>query len=196
MEQRISMITLAVADLDRSRRFYEAGLGWAVVSGEAEGIVCFQLGGIVLALYDRAAFAEDAGLGDPDPNPGPNPDPDPGPAPRPSIALAHNTRAREEVDPDWRRDQQENRGQDQLDPGCRTLEVDRSPDGEEQKAPGGRLGGGVDATEQVAESVESDGRDENERRARHDEDVAEQSHALSSCRLGLPLTRFTGRPSM
>ena len=98
MEQRISMITLAVADLDRSRRFYEAGLGWAVVSGEAEGIVCFQLGGIVLALYDRAAFAEDAGLGDPDPNPGPNPDPDPGPAPRPSIALAHNTRAREEVD--------------------------------------------------------------------------------------------------
>ena len=28
MEQRISLITLGVADLDRSRRFYEQGLGW------------------------------------------------------------------------------------------------------------------------------------------------------------------------
>jgi len=28
MEQRVSLITLGVADLDRSRRFYENGLGW------------------------------------------------------------------------------------------------------------------------------------------------------------------------
>lgn len=87
MEQRISMVTLAVADLARSRRFYETGLGWTVVSGETEGIVCFQLGGLVLALYGREAFAEDTGLGKPD-----------GPAARPAIALAHNTRSREEVD--------------------------------------------------------------------------------------------------
>lgn len=86
MEQRISMITLAVADLERSRRFYETGLGWVVVSGETEGIVCFQLGGIVLALYGRAAFCEDVGLGDSDA------------AAPPTVALAHNTRAREEVD--------------------------------------------------------------------------------------------------
>jgi len=87
MEQRISMITLAVADLARSRQFYETGLGWEVVSGATEGIVCFQLGGIVLALYGRAAFAEDAGLADTGTGPV-----------RPSVALAHNTRTREEVD--------------------------------------------------------------------------------------------------
>jgi catechol 2,3-dioxygenase-like lactoylglutathione lyase family enzyme len=91
MEQRISMVTLAVADLARSRRFYEAGLGWEVVSGETEGIVCFQLGGMVLALYGRAAFAEDTGLGDT----GLAEDSAP---PRPSVALAYNTRSREEVD--------------------------------------------------------------------------------------------------
>ncbi|WPZ34835.1 VOC family protein [Thalassobaculum sp. OXR-137] len=86
MEQRVSLITLAVADLERSRRFYETGLGWAVVSGETEGIVCFQLGGLVLALYGREAFAEDAKLTGP------------AEAVRPSVALAHNTRSRAEVD--------------------------------------------------------------------------------------------------
>lgn len=96
MEQRISMVTLAVADLARSRRFYEAGLGWEVVSGETEGIVCFQLGGMVLALYGRAAFAEDTGLGDTGlADTGLAEDSAP---PRQSVALAYNTRSREEVD--------------------------------------------------------------------------------------------------
>jgi hypothetical protein len=96
MEQRISMVTLAVADLARSRRFYEVGLGWEVVSGETEGIVCFQLGGMVLALYGRAAFAEDTGLGDTGlADTGLAEDSAP---PRPSVALAYNTRSREEVD--------------------------------------------------------------------------------------------------
>lgn len=101
MEQRISMVTLAVADLARSRRFYEAGLGWEVVSGETEGIVCFQLGGMVLALYGRAAFAEDTGLEDT--GLGDTGLADTGIAedaapPRQSVALAYNTRSREEVD--------------------------------------------------------------------------------------------------
>lgn len=96
MEQRISMVTLAVADLARNRRFYEAGLGWEVVSGETEGIVCFQLGGMVLALYGRAAFAEDTGLGDTGlADTGLAEDSAP---PRQSVALAYNTRSREEVD--------------------------------------------------------------------------------------------------
>ena len=86
MEQRVSLITLAVADMARSRRFYETGLGWEVVSGETEGIVCFQLGGLVLGLFGRDAFVEDAKLvGSAE-------------AVRPSMALAYTTRSRAEVD--------------------------------------------------------------------------------------------------
>ena len=61
MEQRVSVITLGVADLARSRAFYEKGLGWTVGDG-AEQIVFFQLTGMVLALYPRDALAEDAGV--------------------------------------------------------------------------------------------------------------------------------------
>ena len=59
MDQRISLITLGVADLPRSRRFYEAGLGWKPVS--AMDAVCFyQLPGMVLGRFGREALAEDA----------------------------------------------------------------------------------------------------------------------------------------
>lgn len=59
MEQRMSMVTLGVADLDRSRRFYEESLGWKI--GAAEGqIVFFQLNGMILALYPRDELAKDA----------------------------------------------------------------------------------------------------------------------------------------
>ena len=59
MEQRVSVITLGVADLARSRAFYERGMGWTV-GDSADGIVFFQLGGMVLALYPRDALARDA----------------------------------------------------------------------------------------------------------------------------------------
>ena len=62
MEQRISVITLGVSDLARSRRFYEDGLGWQPSSRSNEEIVFFQIGGMVLGLYPRAALAEDANL--------------------------------------------------------------------------------------------------------------------------------------
>ncbi len=42
MEQRLSVVTLGVGDLDRSRGFYEQGLGWSVGAAE-EKIVFFQL---------------------------------------------------------------------------------------------------------------------------------------------------------
>lgn len=59
MEQRLSLITLGVDDLARSRRFYEAGLGWSPLN--AMDSVCFyQLPGLVLGLFGREALAEDA----------------------------------------------------------------------------------------------------------------------------------------
>ena len=62
MEQRLSLLTLGVADLDASRRFYEA-LGWRETP-RAEGVVFFQAGGMVVALWERAALAEDSGVDD------------------------------------------------------------------------------------------------------------------------------------
>ena len=58
MEQRVSVVTLGVDDLQRAPSFYEA-MGWTV--GTAEGqVVFFQLNGLVLALYPHIALAEDA----------------------------------------------------------------------------------------------------------------------------------------
>ena len=60
MEQRLSMITLGVRDLERSRRFYEA-LGWKTESDQDTGDpVFFQAGCMVVALWDRARLAEDS----------------------------------------------------------------------------------------------------------------------------------------
>lgn len=61
MQQRLSLITLAVEDLAVSRRFFEAGLGWVASSESQEGIAFYQLPGLALALYPRAALARDIG---------------------------------------------------------------------------------------------------------------------------------------
>ncbi len=84
MEQRVSLITLGVADLARSRAFYEA-LGWKASSYGNDSVAFFQMGGIVLALWGRKDLADDAGL------------PDDGSGFR-GMALAHNTRRKEDVD--------------------------------------------------------------------------------------------------
>ena len=62
MEQRLSLVTLGVADLDRSRRFYEA-LGWRETP-RAEGVVFFQSGGMVVGLWSRDELAADSGVAD------------------------------------------------------------------------------------------------------------------------------------
>jgi uncharacterized protein len=59
MEQRISIVTLGVSDLQRSRDFYER-MGWKKSSASSEGIVFFQAGGMALALYPRSELAKDA----------------------------------------------------------------------------------------------------------------------------------------
>jgi len=84
MEQRLSIVTLGVADLARSREFYER-LGWHASSASSAEIVFFQAGGMALALYPRAALAKDANV-----------------APEgyafPGFTLAYNARTRQEVD--------------------------------------------------------------------------------------------------
>jgi catechol 2,3-dioxygenase-like lactoylglutathione lyase family enzyme len=84
MEQRVSVVTLGVADLKRSREFYER-LGWRRSMTKAEGIVFFQAGGMALALYPRDELAKDANVSrDGDGFRG--------------TTLAYNTRNRAEVD--------------------------------------------------------------------------------------------------
>ncbi|HEY6467506.1 MAG TPA: VOC family protein [Candidatus Acidoferrales bacterium] len=61
MEQRISIVTLGVANLERSRQFYER-LGWKASSASGESIVFFQAGGMALALYPRDELARDANV--------------------------------------------------------------------------------------------------------------------------------------
>jgi catechol 2,3-dioxygenase-like lactoylglutathione lyase family enzyme len=60
MEQRLSLLTLGVHDLERARSFYEA-LGWRCQS-PSDDVVSFQALGMVVALWDRAALAEDSGV--------------------------------------------------------------------------------------------------------------------------------------
>ena len=83
MEQRISLVTLGVADVRRARAFYEA-LGWR--GQEVQETVFFQAGGQALVLWSRTSVAEDAGVTD-DARDGFG-----------GMTLAQNVRSREEVD--------------------------------------------------------------------------------------------------
>jgi predicted lactoylglutathione lyase len=83
MEQRLSLITLGISDLDRARRFYEA-LGWSTEAEQGEDVAFFQAGGMVFALWDRAKLAEDSVVNDSGGWGG--------------VTLAYCTRSTEEVD--------------------------------------------------------------------------------------------------
>ena len=82
MEQRISLVTLGVADVSRARAFYER-LGWR--GQEVEETVFFQAGGLALVLWGRDKLAEDAGVAD-------------GGGGFGGVALAQNVRSQAEVD--------------------------------------------------------------------------------------------------
>jgi uncharacterized protein len=60
--QRITLITLGVADLARARAFYEA-LGWCPTQVQ-EGVVFYQMHGAVLGLFGKADLAADQGRPD------------------------------------------------------------------------------------------------------------------------------------
>lgn len=61
MQQSISFITLGVADLTRSRAFYQA-LGWRESPASQAEIAFFQAGSLAFALFQRVALAEDANV--------------------------------------------------------------------------------------------------------------------------------------
>jgi hypothetical protein len=83
MEQRLSLVTLGISDLDRARKFYEA-LGWKTGAKQADDVVFFQVGGIVVSLWGRDQLAEDSVVEDSGGWGG--------------VALAYNTRSTDEVD--------------------------------------------------------------------------------------------------
>jgi uncharacterized protein len=91
MKPRLKVITLGVDDLERALAFYRDGLGLptkGIVGTEFEdGAVVFieMDGGLILALYPRAALAKDAGIpvGPPSPS---------------DLSLGHNVGSRAEVD--------------------------------------------------------------------------------------------------
>lgn len=61
MDQRVSLVTLAVADVAAARAFYER-LGWVAHPLSQAEITFFQAGGMVVGLYGRDALAADTGL--------------------------------------------------------------------------------------------------------------------------------------
>jgi uncharacterized glyoxalase superfamily protein PhnB len=86
MEQRLSLITLGVADVSRAQAFYEA-LGWKLSAGvndESDHVAFFQAGGMIVAVWDRAKLADDSGVDDGGGWGG--------------VTLAYNVRSPEEVD--------------------------------------------------------------------------------------------------
>lgn len=83
MEQRVSLITLGVPDMDKAAAFYTA-LGWQRADSP-DGVIAFDLISQTLGLYPLAKLAEDIGLPVADLGTG-------------AMTLSHNTRTPQEVD--------------------------------------------------------------------------------------------------
>lgn len=85
MKQRISLITLAVSDVEVSAKFYKA-LGWQQVD-TPDGVIAFDLIGQTLGLYPKAALAKDLGI------------PESEITGFSGLTLGHNVRDKEQVAP-------------------------------------------------------------------------------------------------
>ena len=86
MEARISIITLGVSDLERSRTFYRDGLALPMRAQPSEGIAFFETGATWLSLFPRESLAADANLAAAGSG-------------FAGFALAHNVREKQEVEP-------------------------------------------------------------------------------------------------
>jgi hypothetical protein len=84
MDPRISLITLGVTDMKRSRAFYEK-LGFEASSQSNDDVTFFQAGALIFGLYGHAALAEDAAVDESTPD-------------FRGVSIAYNTRDRAEVD--------------------------------------------------------------------------------------------------
>ena len=83
MQQQVSVITLGVRDLERSKRFYVGGFGWTPVFDDA-GIVFYQMNGFVLGTWTLRELAADMRR--------------PGLVSPGAFSLAHNVASADEVD--------------------------------------------------------------------------------------------------
>jgi catechol 2,3-dioxygenase-like lactoylglutathione lyase family enzyme len=84
LQQQISLITLGIADLERSKRFYGEGFGWTPVF-ETPGIIFYQMNGLMLGLWPTRDLEDDMrrqGLARPG-----------------AFALAHNVATQADVQP-------------------------------------------------------------------------------------------------
>lgn len=83
MQQQISVITLGVTDIAKSRHFYTEGFGWTPVF-EQDDIVFYQMNGLMLGTWKREVLEEDMqrSLGTPG-----------------AFSIAHNVADAEEVQP-------------------------------------------------------------------------------------------------
>lgn len=87
MEPRISIVTLGVADLEKSYAFYHYGLGFPANRERDTSIIFFQTGGVCLALYPLEKLADDISATT-----------ELSRGKFSGITLAHNTRTKSEVD--------------------------------------------------------------------------------------------------
>jgi catechol 2,3-dioxygenase-like lactoylglutathione lyase family enzyme len=85
MQPRVTLITLGVSDLKKSRAFYEKAFGWKPLPASDDNIVFFQLNGLQFALFPDHALAEDAGISEKGTG-------------FKKFSLAHNLRSEKEVD--------------------------------------------------------------------------------------------------
>jgi uncharacterized protein len=83
MRQKLTLITLGVADIARAKAFY-TGLGWKASPKSMDDLILFDLGGILLSLYPREELAADVGI--PAEGSGFS-----------GMTLSYNTRSKEEV---------------------------------------------------------------------------------------------------
>lgn len=84
MQQQISVITLGIADLARSRRFYADGFGWKPVFENGD-IIFYQMNGLMLGTWPTKNLEGDMqrkGLATPG-----------------AFALAHNVPTQDDVQP-------------------------------------------------------------------------------------------------
>lgn len=82
MQQQISVITLGIADLSASKKFYMSGFGWRPVFENAE-VVFYQMNGLMLGTWLRPKLEEDSKRKTQRPG---------------AFALAHNVGSEDEVD--------------------------------------------------------------------------------------------------
>lgn len=85
MKRRISVVSIGVADLERSRRFYAEGLGFEPRPESSERAVFFELQGAWLSLFERGSLAKLAHVA-------------PEGSGFPGFVLSHNVSTPEEVD--------------------------------------------------------------------------------------------------